>query len=85
MPLKQENLERQLTNANEALAVCTADLESLGLTRKERHKNTNWRRLSARRRDIMSRHKAAQAVVQLTEQRNASRAEKANADSNTEA
>ncbi|GAB4156031.1 MAG: hypothetical protein Tsb009_32890 [Planctomycetaceae bacterium] len=80
MPHKLDNLERQLKTAREALAQCTSKLESLGKSTKECRKDPNWRRLNARCRKLANRQKAAQAVVTLTEEAQARRAEKANAE-----
>lgn len=73
MPLKQDNLDRQLATAREDLAARTKMLEAAGKTVKECRKDPAWRNLNARCRTLSRRHKAAVAVVTLTAEADARR------------
>lgn len=55
MPLKRENLERQLATAQENLDACVAQLSASGVDAKAYRKNSIWRNLDADRRQLKSR------------------------------
>ncbi len=74
MPLKQDNIDRQLTAAREDLAARTKQLEAAGKSAKECRKDPTWRRLKAQCRKLSNRRKAATAVVALTQEAEAKRA-----------
>lgn len=73
MPLKQDNLERQLAAARADLAARTKLLQDAGKSEKECRKDPTWRNLNARCRKLSNRHKSAKAVVALTEEAEARR------------
>lgn len=75
MPLKQDNIERQLAAAKEELAARTKLMEADGISEKECRKDPAWRQLRARCRRLGKRHMAAGEILAITEEANARRAE----------
>jgi hypothetical protein len=68
MPHHQPTLERQLNLAETELQSWNKILDGKGVDTKGRRKDTRWRSLNARRRQITKRLKAAAAVVALDEE-----------------
>ena len=55
MPLKRENIERQLATAQEDLAACVSKLKESGVDAKSYRKNAIWRNLDAKCRQLKTR------------------------------
>ncbi len=66
MPLKQDNITRQLAAAREDLASRTKFLEDAGKSEKQFKKDPVWRLTRARCRKLSRQFNAATAVVDLT-------------------
>jgi hypothetical protein len=68
MPLSQENLERQLARADEALADCVKNLDERGVAETERRRDPQWRSLRAKRRQLQARLRRVTAVAALNDE-----------------
>ncbi len=77
MPLKQDELNRQLSRANEALADWSGILKERGVADDQRRRDPVWRNLNAQRRKLSLRMKTSAAVVALDEELKKRTAEKA--------
>ena len=68
MPLKQDELNRQLSRANEAIAEWCGILKERGVADDQRHRDPVWRSLNAKRRNLSNRMKTSAEVVAINEE-----------------
>ena len=76
MPLKQDELNRQLSHANKALEDWSGILKERGVTDDQRHRDPIWRSLNAQRRKLSIRMRTSTEVVTLDEEVKKRKAEK---------
>ena len=76
MPLKHDELNRQLSRANEALAEWSGILKERGVADDQRHRDPVWRSLNAQRRHLSIRMKTSAEVVALAEELKKRKAER---------
>lgn len=77
MPQKRPDLERQITQANEALAAWVKVLEENGVSPKDRRRDPKWRTLNATRRQLTARLNRVAETETLNEESVRRKAEKA--------
>ena len=77
MPHKRPNLERQLTQAGEALAAWAKVLEENGVSQKDRRRDAKWRTLNATCRQLRVRLSRVAESETLNEEADRRKAEKA--------
>ena len=84
MPLKQDELNRQLSRANEALAEWSGILKERGVADDQRRRDPVWRSLNAQRRQLSLRKRTSAKIVTLDEELKKRKADKAQAVSTPE-
>jgi hypothetical protein len=62
MALGKETLERQLANARADLASCEKSLDENGVAADQRKRNSLWRNLESKCRDIVKRVNTVKAI-----------------------
>ena len=77
MPLKQDELNRQLSRANEALDDWSGILKERGIADAQRHRDPVWRSLKAQCRHLTNRMRTSAEVIALDEELKKRKAEKA--------
>ncbi len=84
MPHKRPNLQRQLTQAGEALAAWAKVLEENGVSQKDRRRDPKWRTLNATCRQLRARLGRVAETETLNAEADRRKAEKAVAGSEEE-
>jgi hypothetical protein len=79
MPLKQDELNRQLSRANKTLADWSGILKERGVADDQRHRDPVWRSLNAQCRQLSLRMRTSAEVVTLDEELKKRKAEKTQA------
>ena len=79
MPLKQDELKRQLVHARKALEEWSGILKKRGVADDQRRRDPVWRSLNAQRRQLTRRMNTSAEVVALDEELKKRKAEKAQA------
>ncbi len=77
MPQKRPDLERQIAQANEAVAAWVKVLEENGVSQKGRRWDPKWRTLNATRRQLTARLNRVAETETLNEETARRKAEKA--------
>lgn len=76
MPLKKDELERQLQGAVAALAEWTSVLDERDIPESQRHRDPIWRNLKAQCRQLKSRLRTTDTIISRDEEMLGKRADK---------